>query len=320
MELIRKELIFNAETAPAPSHHASTVLPLPDGRIAAAWFGGTHEKNPDVEIWYSIRDNAGWSKPIMASVKSDTACWNPVLTAGKDGIILFFKRGEGIAFPGWQTFVRRAPYSDPFAFGEEKELVPGDRTGGRGPVRDKPIILSDGAMLAGASHEYDDGTWLAFVERSEDDGHTWQRSDYIPADKKTGLIQPSLWEDEDGVHMFMRSNQGKIYRSDSKDLGRTWCEAYPISMDNNNSGIDMVKLPDGRLALVCNPVGSNWGARTPLSLFVSCDGGKTWEKEMDLATGAGEYSYPAIVLAGDGRLYITFTYQRANICFCEIAY
>ena len=27
----------------------------------------------------------------------------------------------------------------------------------------------------------------------------------------------------------------------------TWCEAYPINLPNNNSGIDLVKMNDGRL-------------------------------------------------------------------------
>ena len=70
-------------------------------------------------------------------------------------------------------------------------------------------------------------------------------------------------------------------------------------MPNNNSGLDAVCLPDNRLVLACNPVGSDWGARTPLSLFVSESGGQTWKRELDLAAGPGEYSYPAVISAGD---------------------
>jgi predicted neuraminidase len=38
------------EGADGKACHASSVTELPDGRIAAAWFAGTNEKNPDVDI------------------------------------------------------------------------------------------------------------------------------------------------------------------------------------------------------------------------------------------------------------------------------
>ena len=56
------------------------------------------------------------------------------------------------------------------------------------------------------------------------------------------MIQPTLWEDSTGVHMLIRSNAGKIYKSDSTDFGMTWCKAYETPYPNPNSGIDLVKL------------------------------------------------------------------------------
>ena len=38
-----------------------------------------------------------------------------------------------------------------------QELVPGDVSGGRGPVRNKPLRLASGRILAGASTEH--GIW-----------------------------------------------------------------------------------------------------------------------------------------------------------------
>ena len=61
-------------------------------------------------------------------------------------------------------------------FGEEKELVPGDQ-GGRGPVRNKPIRLKSGRILAPGSTEQ--GIWKAFVDRSDDDGKTWNKSQEV---------------------------------------------------------------------------------------------------------------------------------------------
>ena len=127
------------------------------------------------------------------------------------------------------------------------------------------------------------------------------------------MIQPSLWQSADGsVHMLLRSSEGFVYRADSKDDGETWSDAYPLTLPNNNSGLDLVRLEDGRLLLVCNPVAANWGMRSPLSLFVSDDDGHSWHKLMDLETEPGEFSYPAIIAAGN-EVYISYTYNRQNI-------
>ena len=89
------------------------------------------------------------------------------------------------------------------------------------------------------------------------------------------MIQPTLWEDEKGLHMLVRTGVGSIYKSDSKDGGKTWCKAYDTGMPNPNSGIDVVKLHNGILVLIMNPVSENWGDRAPLVLMYSEDSGNT---------------------------------------------
>ena len=56
------------------------------------------------------------------------------------------------------------------------------------------------------------------------------------------------------VHALFRSTDGRVYRSDSADDGRSWERAYPIDLPNNNSGLDVVRMRSGLLALACNPV------------------------------------------------------------------
>ena len=131
------------------------------------------------------------------------------------------------------------------------------------------------------------------------------------------MIQPTLWESKDGsVHMFTRTKVGKIYRSDSYDGGKTWCTAYPTNLPNNNSGIDLDTDDSGRIFLVYNPVGIP-GIRTPLTLAVSLDDGKTFTKIKTFETGLAEYSYPAVVVKGD-TIHITYTYERDYIAYWQI--
>ena len=342
MKIIANEYIYPLDDM---SCHASHFVLLDSDtdadpgnakKIFAVWFYGTAEGNDDVCIYGAVRDEKGkWGEPRRLTAEDGTPHWNPVLYKRKDGsIMLIYKVGKPIA--DWHTEYMIST-DNCETFGESRELVPGDISGGRGPVRNKIITLSDGSILAPGSTEKVE--WKCFIDRSEDDGETWTRSADIRAPKSyldtcedlesRGLIQPTLWESGNGkVHALMRSTEGHIFRSDSEDFGRTWSESYAISMKNNNSGIDVVNTDKG-LFLVCNPKGlpegKIWGRRSPLSLFVSHDNGESFEKVTEIATGAGVFAYPAIRYEAESRghgarLHITYTWNRKLIMYTCIEF
>lgn len=316
MEIL-KDFIF--ENKPTDSCHASTVLPLDDGRVVAAWFAGTKESADDVDILTSVRSEGGWSEPVRVSADRNIPHWNPVLFRRADGkMMLFFKVGKKI--PMWKTYFSLS--DNGVDWSKPAELVPGDIGGGRGPVKNKPIRLRSGRVIAPASDERNT-LWVCFVDISDDDCRTWKRMRTVPTKALRGfyvpMIQPTLWQSEDGnVHMLTRTSRGRIYRSDSSDEGETWCIAYRTKMPNNNSGIDLVLAGNGKIYLVCNPVKKNWGGRSPLDLLVSEDGGETFNLLMRLEDReGGEFSYPAITERG-GVLHITYTYDREYIAYRQI--
>ena len=311
-----REWIFTEK--PTDSCHASTVLPLDNGTVVAAWFAGSSESDDDVKILTSVRGTDGkWGEPIRVSADPNVAHWNPVLFQNDDGTItLYFKVGKDTEY--WKTYYSVS--TDGKNWAAPRELVPGDNSGGRGPVKNKPIRLKNGTILAPASTEID-GKWRAFVDISTDNGKTWNRTPEINSSFlgffKVPMIQPTLWESKDGsVHMLTRTKVGRIYRSDSYDGGKTWCSAYPTNLPNNNSGIDLDTDDSGRIFLVYNPVGIP-GIRTPLTLAVSLDDGKTFTKIKTFETGLAEYSYPAVVVKGD-TIHITYTYERDYIAYWQI--
>lgn len=307
--------------------HASTLLALPGGEFLAAWFGGTQEGAGDVGIWLSRRTRHGWTPPRQVAAEPDLPHWNPVLFATGDTISLFYKVGTHI--PTWYTRVIRTTDGDE-TWSPPAELVPGD-SGGRGPVKNKPIRCHDGTIAAPASLEGD--RWDAFVDLSYDGGATWKASERVPMDLpepavRRGLIQPTLWEPEPGtLRMLARSTEGWIYTSTSTDGGRCWEPARPTSLPNNNSGIDAAQIAGGRVVCAYNPVDTNWGARTPLVLTVSSDAsGEAWSAgpivddvgvEPDARTGRAELSYPAVVPYEDG-IAMTYTWQRRGIAFAIV--
>lgn len=301
--------------------HASTVLPYGD-TVVAAWFGGSKEGNDDVKIYVSVRENGEWAEPYAISVDGkELPHWNPVLFLREDNsICLYFKYGKPIS--DWRTYscVSRDGGK---TFTTPEELTPGEKDGARGPVKNKQIRLSNGTILAPASKEPKHSAWKCFTDISEDDGRTYKHSKFVPGVRKNGkavkMIQPTLWEDSTGVHMLIRSNAGRIYKSDSTDFGMTWCKAYETPYPNPNSGIDLVKLEDETVVLCMNPVGADWGNRAPLVLMRSFDGGNTFEEFFKLEDIKGDYefSYPAITAVGK-TLHITYTSERKTIIYWNI--
>lgn len=310
-----KEFIFETDKY-FNACHASTVLCLPDGDIICAWFGGTREGNEDVRIWYSIKHGQKWSEPVCLNTDCTEPHWNPVLFLKNDGTVrLFFKTGKKISH--WVTRFCDSEDSGK-SWTAAKPLVPDDTSGGRGPVKNKCLRTDKGVILAPASSEL--RSWRCFIDISYDDGDTWQKSPFIvrPNKKPAGLvkmIQPTLWEDCDGIfHALMRSDKGFVYYSESAD-GISWSKAVPTDIPNNNSGLDCVRTQDGRIWLVCNPVGENWGERSPLVLMKSEDNGRSFSTVATLEEReGGEFSYPAIVAEGN-TLHITYTYDRKNIIY-----
>jgi predicted neuraminidase len=328
----KKEFVCSQDK-PYVSGHASTLIVLSNGDVLVAWFGGSWEKGPDTAIWMARRRADGfWERPKIVADERGIPHWNPVLFQDNESkIVLYYKVGTTIS--EWKTYVKYS--NDGHTFSKAEELVQGD-VGGRGPVKNKPIIATNGDILAPASLE--GNTWDCFVDISHDNGKTWIKSEFIPLrrigynlldtinDKHDcygkGTIQPTLWESRRGVvHALMRSTSSVIFRSDSYDGGKNWSLAYQSGLPNNNSGIDLVKTFQDELALVWNPVGNHpnyyKGPRTPLILSASLDNGHSWETVFEFENTDGEYSYPAIVQKGD-KLYITYTWKRKNIVFWEL--
>lgn len=297
--------------------HASTVLKSGD-RLLCAWFAGTKEGNDDVEIYLSSNDGEAWSEPKRLTV-TDVPCWNPVLLESGGEITLFYKVGRKI--PEWQTYcMKSADNGDTWT--SPVQLVEGDASGGRGPVKNKAIIASDGRIIAPASVETED-KWDAFVDISADGGKMWQKSEFMPFDHENadgnGVIQPTVWENDGRFYALLRSTEGRIMRSVSED-GTVWSKCEKTDLPNNNSGIDCVKLPNGDIFVVFNPIAESWGNRNIIAYAISRDNGKSFSKPTLIETDSdakAEFSYPAVIT--DGKyIYITYTHYRKTVMFVRL--
>lgn len=310
--LVRQEFVYTE--APFPSCHASTIVRTKSG-LTAAWFGGTQEGHKDVGIWLSRHDGQSWSAPVEVAngVQSDGKqypCWNPVLFQPIDGpLMLFYKVGPS---PSAWWGMRITSDDDGRTWSKPERLPEGIL----GPVKNKPIQLSDGTILSGSSTEHDGWRW--HVEVSTDGGDSWQRTPPLNDGKTFAAIQPTLLRHGDRIQALCRSRQGKIVTSWSAANSRNWTDPQMWSelevteLPNPNSGIDAVTAKHGdrrRHYLVYNHTPKG---RSPLNVAVS-DDGRHWQAAFVLERQPGEYSYPAIIQTDDGLLHITYTWKRQRI-------
>ena len=212
---------------------------------------------------------------------------------------------------------------------------------------DCPTAEGGQRIVAGSSTETG-GDWKFHFELSDDGGHSWRivypekdtlqciqpsiltlpapraRLEETLAPARTGGADDSVAKRNStsvvttppdrgagGVVLkaIGRTRHGRLAQSFSHDGGETWSEVTLSDMPNNNRGIDALTLRDGRHVLVYNDSNVE-GRRTPLSVAIS-DDGEHWTKLLDLETDdLGEYSYPSVIQASDGRLWVLYTWRR----------
>ena len=311
--IVLQEFIY--EHGPYPSVHASTIVETPAHELVAAWFGGTRERAPDVGIRVSRRENGKWTPSVEVAngVQADGTrfpTWNPVLFQPRGGpLMLFYKVGPSPE--EWWGMLRTS--SDGGRTWSAARRLP---DGILGPIKNKPVQLADGTIVAGSSTEShaEPSVWQVHVERSSDGGKTWSATAPINDGVSIGAIQPSiLFRGKIGGRSLLavgRTEQGKVFSTSSDDGGKTWSALTLIAdLPNPNAGIDAVTLRDGRQLIVYNPVPHG---RTPLAVAVSRDG-RAWKKVLTLEDQPGEYSYPAVIQTSDGLVHITYTWKRERV-------
>jgi predicted neuraminidase len=314
---ILREFIY--ADAPFPQAHASTLVELKSGTIAAAWFGGTHERNPDVEIWFARRTAAGWETPVSVATGVQLTgprlpTWNPVLFQDAGGALhLFYKIGPSPQ--GWWGMVIRS--TDEGKTWSKPQRLP---EGILGPIKNKPVRLANGDWLSPSSTEHPGDIWKLHFERSTDKGKTWTATPPVESPVRLDAIQASILFHKDGaLEAVARTRQGALAMTWSRDNGATWSPLAAIDLPNPNSGTDAVTLADGRQLIVYNHSAHRdeqpgKGPRWPLNIGLS-DDGITWRNAMTLESEPipNGYAYPAVIQSSDGLVHITYTYNRVRI-------
>ncbi|MBN1132179.1 MAG: exo-alpha-sialidase [Bacteroidales bacterium] len=318
---LKSEFIYTLDNKPTEQCHASTIEETPSGLIAA-WFGGPYEKHPDVGIWISRNSDGNWTKPVevVNGIQDDSLqypCWNPVLFLPDEGpLMLFYKVGPSPR-EWWGEMITSEDGG--LSWSVRRKLGKGKLGHLLGPVKNKPVQMSDGSILCPSSTELINGDsiyWKVHFELTRDLGKNWAVIGPINEGITFDAIQPSiLTYPGNRMQILCRTKQQVISQSWSEDAGMNWSGMTATSLPNPNSGTDAVTLNDGRQLLVYNHTIREGGfpsGRQMLNVAISKDG-TSWSPVMTLEKSEGEYSYPAVIQSSDGMVHITYTYRRESI-------
>jgi predicted neuraminidase len=213
----------------------------------------------------------------------------------------------------------------------------GRGAGGLRPGAPRTLGLPAGSFVRAEVALRDDGAWMlplflcrtaggarwtgshdvAALATSGDRGESW---DLVEVPGSTGCVHmtPVALGGGRFAAFFRRRQADFVHRSESRDGGRTWTVPEPTDVPNNNSSIAAIALRDGRVALLCNPVGAAqsearraslydelgeeadgrgdpvggvaaiWGVpRAPLTLCLSEDGGRRFPRRRVVEDGPG---------------------------------
>jgi predicted neuraminidase len=309
--ILATQFIF--ENAPFASAHASTIVETRDG-LVTAWFAGSREGASDVGIWLARQQKDGtWTEPQEVADGVQTGgtrypAWNPVLfEVGQGTLTLFYKVGPTPRT--WWGMIRTS--LDAGRTWSDARRLP---DGVLGPIKNKPVRLMDGSVIAGSSTESDDtpSIWRIHFEVTRDEGATWSivRPPLPQIAAAIDAIQPSILLHSDGTLQAVgRTRSGRVFETRSRDRGQSWTPVSLLELPNPNAGIDALTLRDHRHLIVYNHTTKG---RTPLNIAMSRDG-STWTNVLTLESELGEYSYPAVIQTSEGRLHITYTWNRLRI-------
>lgn len=314
VKCISKSPIFKEGTF--ESCHASTIAETRPGNFVSAWFAGSYEGASDVGIWISFFENHNWSAPVEVAKGEDSLgnplpCWNPVLfKSRKDRLYLFYKVGKSPR--EWRGVVITS--TDLGKTWNNPKKLPKDFLG---PIKNKPVQLSNGNIICPSSTEsLDSKEWKVHIEITNEELSEWKKIE-LKTDSGVGVIQPTLLiHPNNKLQMLCRSRQNSIFQAWSHDGGYTWSKLEPTNLPNPNSGIDGVAINDNKFLLVYNPLqsGKEWfNGRNVLNVACSNDG-NFWSDIYQLENEKeGEFSYPAVIQASDKSVHITYTSKRKEI-------
>jgi len=316
---IQVERIFGPEL-PHPYKHPASFTQLADGDFYLVYYAGEGEYAEDTFVCgarYSARDGQ-WSQPAVISDTPFRSEGNAVVWQAPDGIVWLYhviRYGETWSASRIVAKISRdgaRTWSDPIVVSFDEGMM----------VRSRPIDLGNGDHLlpvyheTGADPDQVGADSSSLFLRFDHATHQWTETNRVHSPK--GNIQPAVARvADDYLVAYCRrgggygpSTDSYIVRTESRDGGLTWSEGKDSAFPNPNAAVDFIRLQNGHLLLVYN---DSMEDRTPLTIAISTDGDRTYPHRRDIATGPGDFAYPTVLQAADGKIHVVYTTDQRTV-------
>ncbi len=316
---------FISESADALQVHASSLAELPDGRLVAAWYGGTREGARDVSVYLSRQSRDGgaaWERPWVAVAPEASRLelgrpirklGNPLIWAGGEGKLhLLFVT---VSFGGWacSSLNLKTSEDEGRTWSAARRLVLSPLFNISELVRNTPVPVVPAGWAIPIYHEMA-GKYPELLELSEDplEGE-WRWAKRRIAGGRS-WIQPAIavTGPQTAVAAFRScGHERRMAVAHTADAGRTWSPPAPTGLPNPDAAVAVVSLAADKLLVAYN---DSTGGRENLALAISMDQGATWRRVALVESEAGcEFSYPSLLAGREGKVHLAYTWKRARI-------
>lgn len=320
-----KRVLQLPPSANNPRNSEGDFITLKDGRILFIYThfteGAADHSSAYLAGRYSSDGGKTWTQKDQTIIENDGSqniMSVSLLRLQSGQIALFYARKNSLQdlLP-----VMRISKDEAVSWSEPVEVIPTKHVGYYVLNNDRVVQLKNGRLVIplalhqnqpGSDRFNFNGRFLCYY--SDDNGKTWQRGEEVVVQKQAGNKQPYMQEPgvvelKDGRLMgFCRTNGGSQYVAYSRDRGKSFSDLKPSNMIAPVSPASIERIPaTGDLLLIWNnhqKISPQLrGKRTPLTIAVSKDEGKTWQHIQNIETNPnGWYCYTAVEFTKDGVL------------------
>ena len=329
-------VIVRKATPEFPRHSEPAITERRDGSLFMIWqeymAGGNGGEDNAPSRLSSLRSCDGgrtWIDPriLVQRDPGDVNVYSPnllVLPGGEWLFIYFHYRVLASGQPpSTSAYLRRSP-DEGATFGAPECLWDRQPLGFASGVVKRhssgrivlPIGRQTGAIWSPTDHE------VLGCMLSDDDGRTWHASSGWIDLPLRGAMESHVEELRDGrLMMVMRTQLGAVFFSLSSDAGDTWSKPQTTGLRSPESCPELVRIPStGDLLLTWNDseydpaFGSHYGKRSPLSLALSRDDGRSWTRVGNVETDPVRgFSNPVCHVSRRGQVTLMYWTCRYHV-------